>query len=187
MEMANLIYSAIASLDGYIEDPQGNFGWSEPDVEVFRFLNELVRPIGTYLYGRRMYETLSYWESAPTDESVPEYIREWTQIWQDAQKVVFSRTLDSVSTVRTRIEPRFDAEAIGALKAAASHDVTIAGPDLAGQAIKAGVVDELQIFMVPLIVGGGKPWLPTGVHLQLNLLDSHSFANGFVFLRYRPV
>jgi dihydrofolate reductase len=185
--MANLIYSAIASLDGYIEDAQGNFGWGEPDEEVFTFLNELVRPVATYLYGRRMYETLSYWESAPTDESVPEYIREWTQLWRDAEKVVFSRTLDSVSSDRTRIEPRFDAEVIGALKAAASHDLTIAGPNLAGQAIEAGLVDELQIFMVPLIVGGGKPWLPSGTRLQLNLLDSHSFANGFAFLRYRTV
>lgn len=184
--MANLIYSAIASLDGYIEDPQGDFGWGEPDEDVFRFLNELMRPVGTYLYGRRMYETLSYWETSPTDDSVPDYVREWTHIWRGAQKVVYSRALGAVSTARTRIESRFDPEAIKAVKRAATDDLTVAGPDLAGQAIEAGLVDEIQVFTVPVIVGGGKRWLPTGTHLALSLLDSHRFANGFVFLRYRP-
>ena len=183
--MANLIYSAIASLDGYIEDPQGRFEWGEPDEEVFRYLNQLERPIGTYLYGRRMYETLSYWESSPTGENVPEYVRDWAQIWRQAEKVVYSRTLEAFSTARTRIERSFDAEAISILKATVNGDMSIGGADLAGQAIQAGLVDEFQLFAVPVIVGGGKPWLPRGTRLDLDLLDSHPFANGFVFLRYR--
>jgi dihydrofolate reductase len=185
--MAKLIYSAIASLDGYIEDPQGGFEWGEPDEDVFRFLNELERPIGTYLYGRRMYETLSFWESAPIDENVPEYIRDWTQIWREAEKVVFSRTLEAVPAARTRIERSFDAQVISDLKATVSRDLTIGGADLACQAIEAGLVDELHLYTVPVIVGGGKPWLPRGMRLDLDLLDSRSFTNGFVFLRYRPL
>jgi dihydrofolate reductase len=185
--MANLIYSAIASLDGYIEDPQGRFEWGEPDEEVFRYLNELERPVGTYLYGRRMYETLSYWESSPTDENVPEYVRDWAQIWREAEKVVFSRTLEAVSTARTRIERSFDTQVISALKATVSGDLTVGGADLARQAIEAGLVDEFQLFTVPVIVGGGKPWLARGTRLDLDLLDLHPFANGVVFLRYRPV
>jgi dihydrofolate reductase len=185
--MANLIYSAIASLDGYIEDQQGRFEWAEPDEEVFRYLNELERPIGTYLYGRRMYETLRHWESAPTDENAAEYVRDWAQMWRRAEKVVFSRTLETASTARTRIERRFDTNSISALKESGSSDLTVGGADLAGQAIKVGLVDEIQLFTVPAIVGGGKPWLPRGTRLDLDLLDSHTFANGFVFLRYRPV
>jgi dihydrofolate reductase len=131
-----------------------------------------------------MYEVLSYWEFAPSDESAPDYIREWAEMWRGTEKVVFSRTLDAVSTARTRIERRFDAEAITALKTEASRDLTVAGPDLAGQAIEFGLVEELQVFTVPLIVGGGKPWLPTGVRLRLSLIESHSFANGFTFHRY---
>jgi dihydrofolate reductase len=184
--MARLIYSAIASLDGYIEDPQGRFEWGQPDEEVFRFLNELERPIGTYLYGRRMYETMRYWESAPTDENVPEYVRDWARIWRGAEKVVFSRTLGAVSTARTRIERSFDAQDIRGLKATVRRDLTVGGTDLASQAIEAGLVDEFHLYTVPVIVGGGKPWLPSGIRLDLDLLDAHPFTNGFVFLRYRP-
>src|SRR5271154_6108860 len=137
--MARLIYSAIASLDGYIEDPQGRFEWGQPDEEVFRFLNDLERPIGTYLYGRRMYETMRNWESAPTDENVPEYVRDWAQIWRGAEKVVFSRTLEAVSTARTRIERSFDAQDIRGLKAMVRRDLTVGGTDLACQAIEAGL------------------------------------------------
>ncbi len=185
--MAKLIYAAIASLDGYIEDPQGRFEWGEPDEDVFRFLNELERPVGTHLYGRRMYETLSYWESAPTDENVPAYVRDWTRIWREAEKVVFSRSLEAVSTARTRIERSFDAQYVRDLKATVRRDLTVGGADLAGQAIEAGLVDELHLYTVPVIVGGGKPWLPSGMRLDLDLLDSHPFTNGFVFLRYRLV
>jgi dihydrofolate reductase len=182
--MANLIYSAIASLDGYVEDAQGRFEWAEPDEEVFRFLNELERPVGTHLYGRRMYETLRYWETAPIDDSVPGYIRDWTQIWRSADKIVYSRTLDAVSTARTRIERNFDAQAIKDLKASVNRDLVVGGPELSGQAIKAELVDEYHLYVAPVVVGGGKPWLPQGIRLDLERLDSHLFASGFIFLRY---
>jgi dihydrofolate reductase len=185
--MADLIYSAIASLDGYIEDDQGKFGWAEPDEEVLRFLNELERPIGTYLYGRRMYETMSYWESALIGEGVPEYVRDWAQIWRGAEKVVFSRTLGTVTAPRTRIERDFDARLIGDLKATVSRDLTVGGADLARHAIEAELVDEFHLYTVPVIVGGGKPWLPRGTRLHLDLLDTHTFRSGFVFLKYRTV
>ncbi len=185
--MANLIYSAIASLDGYVEDAQGRFEWAEPDEEVFRFLNELERPVGIHLYGRRMYETLRYWETAPTDESVPGYIRDWAQIWRSAEKIVYSRTLDAVSTARTRLERNFDAQEIKDLKATVGWDLVVGGPELAGQAIRAGLVDEYQLYVVPVVVGGGKPWLPRGIRLDLERVDSHLFASGFIFLRYRAL
>ena len=184
--MARLIYSAIASLDGYVEDAQGQFDWGAPDEEVLSFISELERPIGTYLYGRRMYETMVYWETAPLDESVSVFLRDFTQMWQAAEKAVYSRTLASVSSARTRIERSFDIEDIRRLKATASHDLSVGGADLARQAIGAELVDELQLFVVPVVVGGGKPWLPKNVHLNLGLLDSHHFASGVVFLRYRP-
>jgi dihydrofolate reductase len=185
--MADLIYSAIASLDGYIEDAEGRFEWAEPDEEVLRFLNEVECPIGTYLYGRRMYETMRYWESAPIDDTVPEYIREWARIWRGAEKVVFSRTLGAVTTARTRIERNFDARVIGDLKATVSRDLTVGGADLARQAIEAGLVDEFHLYTVPVIVGGGKSWVPRGTRLHLDLLDTHKFKSGFVFLKYRAV
>lgn len=184
--MANLIYSAIASLDGYVEDASGRFEWAAPDDEVLSFINDLERPIGTYLYGRRMYETMVYWQDSPLDESVPLPLRDFAQMWRAAEKIVYSRTLTSVSSARTRIEPRLDAAAVRRVKASTSHDLTVGGAELAGQTIEAGLVDELQLFVVPVVVGGGKPWLPQNVHLDLVLLESRRFANGVVFLRYQP-
>lgn len=184
--MASLIYSAIASLDGYVEDVHGQFDWAAPDEEVHSFVNDLERPIGTYLYGRRMYETMVSWEAAPLDESVPVAVRDFTRMWQAAEKVVYSRTLQSASSARTRIERSFDAEAIRRLKVTTSNDLTVGGADLARQAIKAELVDELQLFVVPVVVGGGKAWLPKNLHLNLELLDARHFASGVVFLRYRP-
>jgi dihydrofolate reductase len=184
--MGRLIYSAITSLDGYVEDAQGNFDWAAPDEEVFSFINDHERSVGTYLYGRRMYETMVYWETAPLDKNAPVFVRDFTQIWQAAEKVVYSRTQKSTSSAKTRIERTFHPETVRRLKATTSHDLTVGGADLAGQAIGAGLVDELQQYVVPVIVGGGKPWLPKTLRLDLELLDSTRFASGVVFLRYRP-
>jgi dihydrofolate reductase len=183
--MASLIYSTIASLDGYVEDPQGRFDWGAPDDEVVSFINELERPVGTYLYGRRMYETMRFWETAPLAE-MSASDREWTEIWRGAEKIVYSRSLETASSARTRIERSFDTQQVQQLKEKVSHSLTIGGADLAGQALAWGLVDELQLFAVPTVVGGGKPWLPTGVHLDLELLETRPFASGVVFLRYRP-
>ena len=147
--MARLIYSAIASADGYVEDAAGSFGWGEPDEELFCFINDLERPVGTYLYGRRMYETMLYWETAHAEPGQPSFVREFTGIWQAAHKIVFSKTLKSVSSARTRIERNFDPDMVRQLKSATGHDMTVGGADLAGQAIKAGLVDELRLFLVP--------------------------------------
>jgi dihydrofolate reductase len=183
--MVSLIYSAIASLDGYVEDPAGQFDWGAPDDEVLSFVNDLERPVGTYLFGRRMYETMRYWETAPVDEQVPASVRDFTELWRVADKVVYSRTLKGASTARTRIERSFDPQQIRNLKLAADKDLTVGGADLAGQAIAAGLVDEFQLFAVPVAVGGGKPWLPAQ-RLDLELVESRTFASGVVFLRYRP-
>ena len=182
--MAKLIYSAIASLDGYVEDAAGRFDWARPDEEVFRFVNDLERPIGTHLYGRRMYETMRYWETVSMEDQ-PAFARDFTNIWRGAEKVVYSRTLTSVSSTRTRIEPSFDPEAVRRLKAAARDDLTIAGAELAGQAIKAGLVDELQLFAVPVAVGGGKRWLPDNARVDLQLRETRRFASGFTYSSYR--
>jgi dihydrofolate reductase len=184
--MAKLIYSAIASADGYVEDAAGRFDWAAPDEELLCFVNDLERPVGTYLYGRRMYQTMLYWETAHTVPGPPSSVREFTGIWQAAEKIVFSRTLESVSSARTRIERYFDPGMVRHLKSAAGHDMTVGGTDLAGQAIKAGLVDELQLFLVPVVVGGGKRALPDGVRGDLDLLDTRRFASGAVYLRYRP-
>jgi dihydrofolate reductase len=184
--MAKLIYSAIASADGYVEDAAGHFDWAAPDDELFCFVNNLERPVGTYLYGRRMYETMLYWETAHTVPGQTSAAREFTGIWQAAGKIVFSTTLQSVPSARTRIERTFDPGLIWQLKSAAEHDLTVGGADLAGQAIRAGLVDELQLFLVPIVVGGGKPALPDGVRSELELLDTRRFASGAVYLRYRP-
>jgi dihydrofolate reductase len=180
--MARLIYSAIASADGYIEDAAGSFDWAAPDDELLRFVNDLERPVGTYLYGRRMYETMLYWETADT---APGLEREFAGIWQAADKTVFSKTLQAASTSRTRIERDFDPSVIRQLKSATEQDVTVGGAELAGQAIEAGLVDELQLFLVPVIVGGGKRALPRGVRADLELLATHRFASGAVYLSYR--
>ena len=184
--MARLIYSAIASADGYVEDAAGRFDWGEPDEELLCFINDLERPVGTYLYGRRMYETMLYWETADTVPGQPSSAREFAGIWQAAAKIVFSTTLQSVSSARTRIERDFDPGMIRQLKSATQDDMTVGGAGLAGQAIKAGLVDELQLFLVPILVGGGKRALPDGARSDLELLDTRRFANGAVYLRYRP-
>jgi dihydrofolate reductase len=184
--MARLIYSSIASADGYVEDAAGSFDWAAPGEELLCFVNDLERPVGTYLYGRRMYETMLYWETAHTVPGQPSSAREFTGIWQAADKIVFSTTLPSVSTARTRIERNFDPGMIRQLKSSTQHDMTVGGAGLAGQAIRAGLVDELQLFLVPIVVGGGKRALPNGVRSDLELLDTGRFASGAVYLRYRP-
>lgn len=186
VEMARLIYSAIASLDEYVEDEQGRFDWAAPDDEVHAFVNDLERPIGTYVYGRRMYETMVYWETASSPDS-PAVIRDFTAIWRAAEKIVYSRTLQTVSSARTRIERQFDPDAIQRLKATSKADITIGGADLAGQAIAAGLVDECHLFLAPVVVGGGKRALPDNVRAQLELLDERRFRSGFVHLHYRMV
>jgi dihydrofolate reductase len=181
--MAKLVYSAIASADGYIEDPDGSLDWGIPDEDLLSFINELERPARTYLYGRRMYEAMLYWETAHTT-SQPRLFQEFTDIWQAAEKIVFSTTLASVSSARTRIEPAFVPGMVRQLKSAAGHDMRVAGADLAGQAIKAGLVDEVRLFLVPVVLGGGKRALPDCVRSDLDLLDTQRFASGAVYLRY---
>src|SRR6266480_531493 len=175
--MARLIYSAIASLDGFVEDEQGEFGWARPDAEVHAFVNDLERPVGTHLYGRRMYETMVYWETAGDQAAVT---RDFAEIWRAAEKVVYSRTLHTVSSERTRIEREFDAAAIRRLKESSRSDITIGGAELAGQAIAEGLVDECHLFLGPVLVGGGKRALPAGVHAELELLDERRFRSGVV-------
>jgi len=183
--MAKLIYSAITSLDGYVADEKGNFDWAAPDEEVHRFVNDLERPIGTYLYGRRMYEVMVFWETAHTLADQPPYVQDFAEIWRAADKIVHSKTLETVSSARTRIEPVFDPGAVRQLKATAARDITVGGPTLAARALEAGLVDELHLFLSPVVVGGGKRSLPDKVHLKLELLDERRFGNGAVHLRYR--
>lgn len=182
--MAKLIYSALASLDGYTEDTEGSFDWAAPDEQVHAFANELERPIGTHLYGRRMYETMVAWETPEGLGEKSPIIDEFAELWQAAEKVVFSRTLGSASSARTRIEREFDPGVVAQLKQAAERDLSIGGPELAAQAIAAGLVDEYHLFLVPVLVGGGKRALPEGVRLDLRLLDQRRFDNGTVYLRY---
>ena len=183
--MAKLVYSVITSLDGYVADEEGNFDWAAPDEDVHTFVNDLMRPVGTYLYGRRMYDTMLYWETAHALGDQPAFERDFTDIWQAAEKIVYSRTLETVSSARTRIERDFDHAAVRQMKGSAGRDLTVAGPDLAADAIRAGLVDELHRFVTPIVVGGGNPSLPDDVRLELDLLDEHRFGNGVVFLRYR--
>ena len=183
--MPKLIYSAIGSLDGYVEDASGNFEWAAPDEEVHAFVNELERPIGTYLYGRRMYETMVFWETVDPDGDWPAVAREFAAIWQAAEKIVYSRTLETVSSARTRIERELDPDAIERMKQSSGSDIGIGGAELAGQAIVAGLVDELHLLLVPVLVGGGKRALPNDVHARLEMLDERRFQSGAVFLRYR--
>jgi dihydrofolate reductase len=183
--MARLIYSAITSLDGYVADEDGNFDWAVPDEEVHTFVNDLERPVGTYLYGRRMYEVMVGWETAPTLADQPPLMLEYAQIWQAADKIVYSKTLATVSSARTRIERDFDREAVQQMKATTGRDITVGGPDLAAQAIKAGLVDECHLFVTPILVGGGTPSLPNNVRTKLELRDVRRFGNGVVHLHYR--
>jgi dihydrofolate reductase len=183
--VSKLIYSAIASLDGYVADADGNFDWAVPDEEVHTFINDLERPLGTYLYGRRMYETMVGWETDPTLADQSPVMRDFAEIWQAADKIVYSKTLEAVSTARTRIERDFDPEAVRQMKALAGRDLIVGGPELAAQAIKAGLVDEYHLFVVPIVVGGGKRSLPNDVRFQLELVDERRFGNGMVYLKYR--
>jgi len=183
--VAKLIYSAITSLDGYIEDEDGQFDWAEPDEEVHGFINDLERSVGTYLYGRRMYETMAGWETDPALAARSELMRDFAQIWQAADKVVYSRTIESAPTARTRIERDFDPEAVRQMKDSATSDLSVGGPGLAVDAFKAGLVDECHLFLAPIVVGGGKRSLPDDVRLELELLDEHRFGCGMVYLRYR--
>jgi dihydrofolate reductase len=182
--VAKLIYSAISSADGYVEDVAGSFDWAAPDDDVLSFVNELERPVGTYLYGRRMYETMLYWETARTLPGLPSAAREFTSIWQGADKIVYSTTLTATASAKTRIERTFDRAAIRQLKSVAGHDMTVGGADLARQALEFGLVDELQLFLVPVLVGGGKRALPDGVSANLELLETRRFASGLIYLRY---
>lgn len=181
--MARLIYSALASLDGYVEDTDGGFAWAAPDEQVHAFVNDLERPVGTYLYGRGMYETMTFWQDVDTTDE-PAVIRDYAELWRAADKVVYSRTLSAVSTPRTRLERDFDPDAVRRLKEASSRDLTIGGAGLGGEAMAAGLVDECHLFLNPVLVGGGKTALPGGVRARLELLDEHRFDSGVVHLHY---
>jgi len=183
--MAKLIYSAIASLDGFVEDERGRFDWAAPDEEVHAFVNDLERPVGTYLYGRRMYETMAYWETAGADGDQRAVSADYAEIWRAAEKVVYSRTLAQPSSARTRIEREFEPAAVRRLKEATARDITIGGAELAGQAIARGLVDECHLLLVPTLVGGGKRALPEHVRAPLELLAERRFGGGVVHLHYR--
>ena len=179
--MGALIYSAITSVDGYVEDADGNFDWAAPDEEVHAFVNELERPIGTYLYGRQLYETMSYWETAAELSPVAQ---EYAEVWRAADKIVYSRTLETVSTAKTRLEHDFTPAAVLELKQFSATNLSIGGANLAGQALSAGLVDEIHLLLAPVIVGGGKPALPTGLTTGLKLNSQQHFSSGFAHLHY---
>jgi dihydrofolate reductase len=183
--MAKLIYSAIASLDGYVADVDGNFDWAVPDEEVHAFINDLERPVGTHLYGRRMYEVMVVWETDLTLADQSPLMRDFAEIWQAADKIVYSKTLETVSSARTRIERDFDPGAVRQMKARAGRDLIVGGPDLAAQAMREGLVDEWHLFIAPTVVGGGKRSLPDNIRLKLELLEERRFGNGMVYLNYR--
>ncbi|MDZ5447711.1 dihydrofolate reductase family protein [Micromonospora sp. 4G57] len=185
--MAKLIYVTNVSLDGYIEDEGGAFDWFPPDDEVFAFTTDLLRSVGTFLYGRRLYESMAVWETDAALAGQSELMADFATAWKAANKVVYSTTLAAVSTADTRLERRFDPAAVHELKATASSDLTVGGANLATQAFKAGLVDECQLFVWPVVVGGGKPGLPTGMRADLELVDERRFRNGVVHLRYRPL
>ena len=182
--MARLIYSAIASLDGYTADADGKFDWAAPDAELHGFVNDLERGVGTHLYGRRMYETMAVWETMDVSAE-PDVMRDYAEIWRDADKVVYSRTLAAASTPRTRIERDFDPQAVRRMKETAGRDLSVGGPGLAAHALRAGIVDEIQLFLVAVVVGGGTRALPDGLRADLDLLDERRFAGGAVYLRYQ--
>jgi dihydrofolate reductase len=182
--MAKLIYAALTSLDGYTADEDGNFDWAAPDEDVHAFVNDLERPIGTYLYGRRMYDTMAYWEIAHTLPDQSPVVQDYTRIWQDTDKVVYSRTLGQVVSERTRIERDFDPAAVKALKESAGSDISVGGPEIAAEALRAGLVDEVRLFLNPVVVGGGTRALPDNVRMRLDLLDQRRFGSGVVYLRY---
>ena len=183
--MAKLIYISNVSLDGYIEDEHGDFDWTVPGDDYFAFITDLVRPVGTYLYGRRLYEAMSVWETEPALAAESELRRDFADVWQAADKVVYSTTLDTVPTARTQLERTLDPDSVRALKASATSDLTVGGANLAAQAFQAGLIDECHLFVAPVIIGGGKPSLPRSVRVQLELLDERRFGDGVVYLRYR--
>jgi dihydrofolate reductase len=182
--MANLIYTMHTSLDGYVEDAQGGIGWTAPDEEVISWITDLASLFGTYLYGRRMYEAMAYWESAYTAHDHPQVLLDFARQWQAAEKIVYSRTLAEPHSARTRIEREFDPDAVRRLKADAEHDITINGPGLAAHALRAGLVDEFQMFVWPVVLGGGKRFFPDGVRSDLELIEQRAFRRGVVGLRY---
>ena len=184
--MAKLTYLAISSLDGYTEDKDGKFDWCAPDDEVHSFINDFSRPVGTYLYGRRMYETMVAWENFDLDE-LPPPMREFAEIWRAADKIVFSKTLETASSAKTRIERDFDADIVRRIKESAGHDLGIGGPHIAAQAFRASLIDEVHLYLAPVIVGGGKRSLPDDTFLNLDLMDERRFESGFVHLRYRTL
>ena len=182
--MAKLIYSAITSLDGYVADEDGKFDWAAPGAELHSFINELERPVGTYLYGRRMYEVMSYWETVDSGDEIE---RDYAQLWRAADKIVYSTTLETVSSARTRIERTFEPDAIEQMKASAASDISVGGPELAGHALRAGLVDECHLFLNPIVVGAGTPALPSDLRVELELLDERRFTGGVVHLHYRTL
>ncbi len=182
--MGKLIYSTITSLDGYVADKDGNFDWAAPDEEVHTFVNDLERPIGTYLYGRRMYEVMRYWETAHALTDQPSFMQDFAKIWRAADKIVYSKTLETASSARTRIERDFYPDTVRRMKAQAERDISVGGPGLATQAFKTGLVDECHLFVTPVVVGGGKRSLPNDVRLELELLDERRFEGGVVHLHY---
>jgi dihydrofolate reductase len=182
--VAALLYTVIASLDGYTVDADGRFDWAAPPADVHAHVNAAERPVGTYLYGRRLYETMAGWQTMGTDPGDPAEVRDFGALWRAADKIVYSSTLDAVSTPRTRLERSFDPAAVRALKAAADTDLSVGGATLGASALRAGLVDECRVYLAPAVVGGGTPWLPDGLRLRLRLLDEQRFAGGMVYLRY---
>jgi dihydrofolate reductase len=185
--VAKLIFFAIMSLDGYIEDADGSFAWLAPDEEVSGFINGLQRPVGTYLYGRRMYETMTYWENVEGLASEPTCVQDFAYLWRAANKIVYSTTLAAVSSSKTLLERAFDPTAIRAMKSAEDRDIAMGGPNLAAQALGAGLVDECQFFLAPISVGSGKPALPTDLRCEFELVSERTFESGVVYLHYRVV
>jgi len=183
--VGRLRYTTITSLDGYVADTDGSFDWATPDEAVHAFVDDLERPVGTYLYGRRMYETMVFWETVHTQPDVPPYILQYADDWKSAEKVVYSTTLEAVSSAKTRIERTFDPDAVRKLKAESDHDLSIDGPNLAAQAISAGLVDEYHLFMTTSVVGGGKRFFPDGVRLDLDLVEERAFDSGLIYARYQ--
>jgi dihydrofolate reductase len=183
--MAKLIYVSNVSLDGYIEDEHGSFNWTAPDDEFFVFITDLVRPVGTYLYGRRLYDTMAVWETDPALAAQSELMADFASVWQAADKVVYSTTLDAVPTAKTRLEHNFDPASVREMKASATSDLTVGGAHLTAHALRAGLVDECHLFIRPILVGGGKPALPSDARAELELLDDRRLGNGVVYLRYR--
>jgi dihydrofolate reductase len=183
--MAKLIYSAMTSLDGYIEDEEGSFDWAFPDAELHAFINDLERPVGAHLYGRRMYETMAVWQSMGDEPGLPAVETDFAEVWRGLDKVVYSRTLDAVWTPRTRLERDFEPAAVRLMKEEADRDISVSGPDLAQHAFRAGLVDEVHLWVFPVIVGGGKPGLPRDVKIDLELLDERRFESGVVHMHYR--